>query len=515
MRKLIVLLLTLCMVFGLMACAATEEPTTGTVKISLSEGSAVNGDIEVLIVKNDNSEFGTYLSADDEYSKTLNLEFGSYVIVGVKNINDSSVTYEIPEVPFEISKEVLHREIILNISKEVDNNENLDEDTADVDTEAGETTEDVQEPTAPEITEEEIEEPEVDTSVPDEETKEVEIGTVSPENTEPEIIPDEPKEPEKPEQIFTENVGDVWVTENVNIRKEPNLEAEILGVFKAGKKLTRIGVSADGWSKIDYDGQHVYCSSRYLTTVEPVQEDVYPMVYEDETAKITITKEWYGNAWAYIAHLEFTDFSRLGTSVANGAYSNGYETTSHAAKRLGAIFAVNGCYSAPKLNYVVVRDGVIWNRPESTLNLPAIYSKQNGLFSNAWDNSRPEELKGGKTIQELVDAGLMTVSFCFGPPMLIDGEVLAENNYDRAQRTFVGTNGNPGDLWVVVSDGRKNDGESSGLNYYQCGQLLKDKGCTFGICLDGGGSSTMVFQGKILNANGANERAVVDFLYFK
>jgi exopolysaccharide biosynthesis protein len=69
------------------------------------------------------------------------------------------------------------------------------------------------------------------------------------------------------------------------------------------------------------------------------------------------------------------------------------------------------------------------------------------------------------------------------------------NSTSRAQRTFIGTNGAPGDIWVCVSDGRYNDGKSAGLNGYQCASYLKSKGCIFGIPLDGGGSSTMYFNG--------------------
>jgi exopolysaccharide biosynthesis protein len=94
---------------------------------------------------------------------------------------------------------------------------------------------------------------------------------------------------------------------------------------------------------------------------------------------------------------------------------------------------------------------------------------------------------------------------------------VASNSTDtgRAQRTFIGTNGNPGDIWLVVSDGRYNDNESAGLTYDQCSRYLVSKGCVFGVPLDGGGSSTMVFKGQVLNANSKNERAVVDFVYFK
>ena len=166
------------------------------------------------------------------------------------------------------------------------------------------------------------------------------------------------------------------------------------------------------------------------------------------------------------------------------------------------------------MNYIVVRDGVICNGADRNLCLPAVYSKKTGLFLNAWEVGIVEELKGRK-VQDLVNEGLVTDTFCFGPPMLVDGLVSNSSDTSRAQRTFIGTNGKKGDIWIIVSDGRYNDGESAGLTYVECGNLLASKGCTFGVCLDGGGSSTMVFQGEILNANGKNERAVVDFVYFK
>ena len=491
MRKISIVLL-ICLMFVLVGCSIVEAPTAGEVRILLSETTSVENDLEIIVKRDTGAEMSFLLKADEGYEKVISLDFGNYVLSSVRDITDT-IEYEIEQIPFDLSESILKREIVLNISKSViqenvestDDSESIKETIASIESDVKES--------------EPIEEPE--------ETVEVEEETVVDDDTD--IL-----EEIKPQQVFTEDSSDVWVTESVNIRKEPNLDAEILGVFTIGQKLKRIGIGNEGWSKIEYNGLEVYCSSTYLTTTEPVSKDVFPMVYEDETSKITVTKEWYNNAWAYIAHLEFTDYSRLGTTVSNGKYNNGYETTSSVAKRLNAILTVNGCYSAPYLDYAVVRDGVIHNGAERALNLPAVYSKSNGLFSNAWDNSRPEELKG-KTIQELVDAGLMTDSFCFGPPVLINGQITAGDDSSRAQRTFMGTNGNPGDIWIVVSDGRKNDGESSGLTYAQCAQLLLDKGCTFGICLDGGGSSTMVFQGKVLNANGANERAVVDFVYFK
>jgi exopolysaccharide biosynthesis protein len=68
---------------------------------------------------------------------------------------------------------------------------------------------------------------------------------------------------------------------------------------------------------------------------------------------------------------------------------------------------------------------------------------------------------------------------------------------------------------VVVSDGRTD--ASQGLSLLELAQVLKDKGCTVAYNLDGGGSSTMYFNGKVVNnpTDGKNmgEREVCDIVY--
>jgi exopolysaccharide biosynthesis protein len=276
------------------------------------------------------------------------------------------------------------------------------------------------------------------------------------------------------------------------------------------QSLNCIGIGPHGWNQIEYKNKIYYTQSQNLSETKPELE--YPLIHEDETSKITITKEWYQNAWCYIAHLEFKDYSRFGTECANGKYNKGYETTSHCAKRLDAIFAVNGCYSAPYLEYTVVRSGIVYNGGDRYPSSPGLYSNKTGKF---FSSILPEHK--GITVKDAVAKGIITDTFCFGPAILVEGQNLMNPQTDtsRAQRTFIGTNGNSGDLWIVVSDGRYVDGKSSGLTYGQCAQLLINKGCTFGVPLDGGGSSTMYFKGEVLNSAAKKERAVVDFLYFK
>ena len=168
------------------------------------------------------------------------------------------------------------------------------------------------------------------------------------EDTIPAETETEPLEPDSPAVTFVEANETVYAISTVNVRSGPSSDDAIIGSMSYGQSTQRTGIGSNGWSRVIYGGEEAYVYSSYLSTTNPAQDTSgYPKTYSDATCSITITKEWYENAWCYIAHLQFTDYSRFGTACANGAYDNGYETTSHAASRLDAIFAVNGCYSAP------------------------------------------------------------------------------------------------------------------------------------------------------------------------
>ena len=267
-----------------------------------------------------------------------------------------------------------------------------------------------------------------------------------------------------------------------------------------------------GWDGYDI-GQCKDCGVVHNINVVPkLNSDEWPKGYQDETGKITIYREWYENAYVYAAHMEFTDYSRLTTDGAYGKNNAGRETTSAAAERVGAIFMVNGDYAVPgnmANTYAIARNGVVF--ANGVIEAMGVYNNKTGIFTS------PSALGiRGKNLSSVVQNGTITDTFQFADAFLEDGAILTNKaSTSRAQRTFMGTNGNPGDIWLCVSDGRMNDGESAGLTGYQCAAFLKDKGCVFGIPLDGGGSSTIWFQGEVLNAAASNQRAVADFVYFK
>ena len=82
-------------------------------------------------------------------------------------------------------------------------------------------------------------------------------------------------------------------------------------------------------------------------------------------------------------------------------------------------------------------------------------------------------------------------------------------------RTAIGLIDNNHYLFVV-SDGRTQ--ESEGLSLYQLAQFMKSLGAKTAYNLDGGGSSTMVFQGSLINkpttsGRDIRERKVSDIVY--
>ena len=111
--------------------------------------------------------------------------------------------------------------------------------------------------------------------------------------------------------------------------------------------------------------------------------------------------------------------------------------------------------------------------------------------------------------------------FCFGPGLLSRGEINVNPNTEVAAhkasnpRTALGII-SKGHYVMVVSDGRTE--ESAGLSLYQLATILKGYGVTDAYNLDGGGSSVMVFNGKVVNkptTNGVNirERSISDIVY--
>ena len=114
--------------------------------------------------------------------------------------------------------------------------------------------------------------------------------------------------------------------------------------------------------------------------------------------------------------------------------------------------------------------------------------------------------------QALLDNGAWNV-LSFGPALLIDGEIAVSSGEEvgRAMasnpRTAIGIVDDLHYLFVV-SDGRTN--ASEGLSLRELAQVLKELGAKTAYNLDGGGSSTMVFQGQVVNNPTSNGKRITE-----
>ena len=124
------------------------------------------------------------------------------------------------------------------------------------------------------------------------------------------------------------------------------------------------------------------------------------------------------------------------------------------------------------------------------------------------------------TAEELLEKGAVQI-LSFGPALVTDGDISVTTREEVGKarssnpRTAIGV---IDDLHYVfvVSDGRTDDSE--GLSLYQLAQFMSELGVETAYNLDGGGSSSMVFNGTLINnptttGGRIKERSVSDIVF--
>ena len=236
--------------------------------------------------------------------------------------------------------------------------------------------------------------------------------------------------------------------------------------------------------------------------------------YKDNKVDINITTVRKNNTTVYVADVKLSDSSYLKTALAYDSFgTNVTEATSSIATNNNAILAVNGDYYGADRSGYVIKNGVIYrNTVRSDSEYPDLAVYKDGSFKIIYETE--------VTAEELLADGVVNL-FAFGPSLVENGEISVDQNTEVRQamtknpRTAIGIV-DKNHYILVVSDGRTN--ESEGLSLYELAEVLKEYGATTAYNLDGGGSSTMYFNGNIVNnptTNGhrISEREVSDIVY--
>ena len=234
--------------------------------------------------------------------------------------------------------------------------------------------------------------------------------------------------------------------------------------------------------------------------------------YRDENITITITEYREYDTSIYVADIVLSSAEYLQTAFAQNAYGrNVTEKTSEIAESVGAILAINGDYYGAQEEGYVLRNGILY-RSEAAAGQEDLVIYENGSFAILQE----DEI----TAEELLADGAQQI-LSFGPALIEDGTVVVSEDDEVGKakasnpRTAIGF---VDDLHYVfvVSDGRTE--ESAGLSLSQLAQFMKELGVVTAYNLDGGGSSTMYFNGEVINnpttsGRSIKERSVSDIVF--
>ncbi|ULO06210.1 phosphodiester glycosidase family protein [Paenibacillus sp. 19GGS1-52] len=240
--------------------------------------------------------------------------------------------------------------------------------------------------------------------------------------------------------------------------------------------------------------------------------------YSSDDTTISIKKVITGSGsdqiTYYVADVQVSDASLIQSAFADNSFGrNITEDTSDIAADHKAVFAINGDYYGFRSDGVIIRNGILY-RNEPAREAVALYA--DGTMA-AYD----EEEVSAETL--LANGVLQTLSF--GPALIQNGKLVQDldnvkidTNFGNRSisssnpRTGIGMI-SPNHYVFVVVDGRSD--ESRGMTLDEFAQVFDDLGATEAYNLDGGGSSTMYFMGRVVNnpQGKQEERGVSDILY--
>ena len=235
--------------------------------------------------------------------------------------------------------------------------------------------------------------------------------------------------------------------------------------------------------------------------------------YEDDTKTISIETYERNSTQIHVATVTMKGDASIKTALADETYGRNVKAkTSTTAQSVNAVLAVNGDYYGARDAGYVIRNGQLLRSDSQDANQEDLVVYRDGSFEIIRE--------GDITAHELLNKGAVQV-LSFGPALIENSQVAVDSADEVGKamasnpRTAIGIIDDKHYV-LVVSDGRTD--ESKGLSLKELADFMKELKVTTAYNLDGGGSSTMYFNGQIINkptTNGHNieEREVSDIVY--
>ena len=256
--------------------------------------------------------------------------------------------------------------------------------------------------------------------------------------------------------------------------------------------------------------------------------------YQDSTITVSIEAGRFEDRCDYwVADVIIKDPSQLRTSAARGDFTNKYATRDgmELCSKLNAVIGLNGDYANGTEKYdfgYVIRQGVLYR---DNLDTPGKWNSHLMdvlLIDEDGDFHIIQRAEAGAVQDMKIEGKRILNSFCFGPALVIDGQLITE--YEGA------------DTWINMSQGEERQRiafcqveplhykviccsgpytntntqvKSTGLTLQDFARLVAEQGVQTAYNLDGGDSTLLYFNGNRVNVKpNQGVRQLKDVIYF-
>lgn len=233
----------------------------------------------------------------------------------------------------------------------------------------------------------------------------------------------------------------------------------------------------------------------------------------------TSTKGSTATGVYWLTHVVINSPTQIHGGMSNDTFGGSKERPTKASKRQNWVVGTNGSFfyydgGSPALAGVFIKDGQHIGGAQT--NGKEMCLRSDGTLFTP---------QAGTSAADLLNQGVVQTWGTALPPLIIDGVGQAKtptvNIKDRGTsqdynvsypRTAYGMV-RPCEYYIITAGEKSYD---NGLTLQELIDIFQSKGCVYARALDGGGSSSLVFENTLVNVPCpyGSERAVADFIYF-
>ena len=236
--------------------------------------------------------------------------------------------------------------------------------------------------------------------------------------------------------------------------------------------------------------------------------------YHDDSIDIRVETFRRNDTTVMAVYVKLSDISQFRTELAARYPSKQARLVATMTKRVNAVMGINGDYFVYHEQGIVVRNG-------KTLRVKPVKGRDTLIVDEQGDFHILPHTTREDWDAYLAAGGTAVHTFCFGPGLVIDGEVLSDlstvhvdNGKGKdTQRIAIGQLG-PLQYLILATEGPENEG-SVGFDLLEMAQMCADMGMINAYNLDGGSSSTVSLNNRKINSlSTGKHREVGDCIWF-